>query len=492
MFEENNPPHTREEMIDLWEGLAKLFDGLAALHNLVNKRLGEVTGVHQDLQPSNIFVFSDDSAAKRQFSFKIGDFGLSRLMLSSRANGRTVPDSKGPIPYRAPELMSWSLDQDSLDPGVTTAADMWSMGCVLLETAVWSVCGERGRKEFRDLRNAATATTPAYACHGTFHDGNRVLAVVENVTELLRPRLRVYDNITLPLCVWVCEKLLVGREELRSSAAQAGYHMVQEIRRAQKEAPQGTACIPKHPYDSGKLAGTPITGLLEPAKHLSALPSAPGNGEIPPTDPLYTTGFGVPLPSEPLYPLANSPGQFWAPGIHVTPDAADLAETGTDPNTTNGRSRPNSGIQPTFGHPQMTFHIPNQMYPVKPAQARDKAAIPNILSDDRVPSPSSPRPPSTPKGSVSLQSPSPTTINDLVKRRGSKKDSLSSRLPQDLDDIPDFLARRDQVCIALIRWAYDGELANMTIPRYSLLMIQSAWRHSQSRSEKQWKGSPPS
>lgn len=446
LFEENNPPYTFEETIDLWKGLASLFNGLAALHNLAGKRPGEVFGVHQDLQPSNIFVFSNESSPKGKFSFKIGDFGLSHLMSSSRANDGTMPDSKGPPPYRAPELMHWNLDQEGLDPGVRTAVDMWSMGCVLLETAVWSVCGERGRKEFRDNRNAETANKSARACHGTFHDGHEVLATVDNVAELLRPRLRAYDNVTLGLCALVRLKLLQVQGAHRLTADQAGHYMLQEIRRAQEETSQGTASVQK---DANRLEEPIVLSkpdVLQPSNCSCTVPSTPGNGDDPNTASPHTQRSLGPAQVENLHPSTCSAGHPWTAGPQRARSCATMGSEKHIPESTHRRSARSfsNSREPSFGHSTINDY-PEQYLGTSPQPSSEYAASRGNLWI-HVPSQPSPRLLSTPGGPIPMHRPSPrpTTIESLVERRRGKKYSPSG-LPQDLHGVPELLADRDQV-----------------------------------------------
>lgn len=463
LFEEDKPPYTLEETMYLWKGLASLFNGLAALHNLAGNRPGDLVGVHQDLQPSNIFVFSDDSDPKGKYSFKIGDFGLSRLMLSSRAKDGTVPDSKGPPSYRAPELMYWNLGQEGLNPGVNTTVDMWSMGCVLLETAVWSVCGERGRKEFRDNRNAETATNSARACHGTFHDGRKILAAVENIPEVLRPRLRVYDNVTLRLCRWVCDKFLLDQGDRRLTAGQAGHFLLQEIGHAQGKATEGTAFAPKdnHP---GNLGASSTPRHLEPADRRSAAPFAPSDGDDPSTDPTRGSFLG-PVGTENSCTSTYCAGHPWTAVSHDIPRTRSCTVMGTKkhtPDTHRSTRSFSNSREPSLGHSAMSDY-PEPYFSTSPGEPSETSTSRGSLTI-HVPNKPSPRPPSTTEGPIPMQKSDPhlTTIQSLVKRRKDKKDSPSG-LPQDLHNIPDLLADRDQVCIAVTRWGKVGDLANFGI-----------------------------
>ena len=77
--------------------------------------------VHRDLKPSNIFINSDCLV-------KIGDFGLARTLISQKKGYEPiVTDYVATRWYRAPEMLLGS-------PYYSKAVDMWSIGCILIET----------------------------------------------------------------------------------------------------------------------------------------------------------------------------------------------------------------------------------------------------------------------------------------------------------------------------------------------------------------------
>ena len=83
------------------------------------RQLHEVELVVQDIKPDNILVDSHDELV-------IADFGLAEVM---RTRTRIMPSSvRGTVNYMAPE----AIDPVRLD-GIGPAADVWSMGCVMVE-----------------------------------------------------------------------------------------------------------------------------------------------------------------------------------------------------------------------------------------------------------------------------------------------------------------------------------------------------------------------
>jgi serine/threonine protein kinase len=263
-FQQGNVPYTWEEYTILWTGLANLFCGLAQIHNL-NSTLN-LRGVHQDLQPGNIFVFSDGSPSQYKFRFKIGDFGLSSFRLLNAAKQGLMPDNKSTAIYGAPELTTWDLSLDHLNNGVTPDVDMWSMGCILFEIIVWSICGERGRNEFLNDRLAETQHE-AETCNGSFHNGNTRLLAVDKMAEKLLLRRRNFDNLTGTLCEWIFQNLLVREKEARLTTHQAVYKIKGIIKRAQ-ETP---GILPR--ISSTSLSSSTNTTWSQPRQE--PLPSAP-------------------------------------------------------------------------------------------------------------------------------------------------------------------------------------------------------------------------
>jgi serine/threonine-protein kinase len=78
--------------------------------------------VHRDIKPENLFLWSGGPTAD---SVKVLDFGLAKLLASSRALGVTGPqDSLGSPGYMSPEQVSTPQLVDS-------RTDVWSLGVVL-------------------------------------------------------------------------------------------------------------------------------------------------------------------------------------------------------------------------------------------------------------------------------------------------------------------------------------------------------------------------
>ena len=80
-------------------------------------------------------------------------------------------------------------------PNVNWAADIWSLGCVFSEAAMWIADGYKGLVEYRRQRTAETDRILFRSSDG-FHDGERVLQSVLDCHKDIEDRLRRSDFIT--------------------------------------------------------------------------------------------------------------------------------------------------------------------------------------------------------------------------------------------------------------------------------------------------------
>ncbi|KAL1596508.1 hypothetical protein SLS60_009155 [Paraconiothyrium brasiliense] len=108
-------------------------------------------GRHGDIKPENILWFRKDDPGSDQESLgvlKLADFGLADFhseRSKSGVNAKGVTQT-----YQAPEFDVLGV--------VSQKYDMWSLGCVLLEFAVWYVDGWEGVDGFSQRRSDETET----------------------------------------------------------------------------------------------------------------------------------------------------------------------------------------------------------------------------------------------------------------------------------------------------------------------------------------------
>ncbi|CAN9095128.1 unnamed protein product [Alternaria alternata] len=103
-------------------------------------------GRHGDLKPQNILWYPDSQTTGGHGVLKITDFGVTRFntenMWDTQKTGK-LPNSPT---YRSPE--------SDLDGKLTTACDVWALGCVYLEFVAWYFGGYRLVQRFGEQRLA--------------------------------------------------------------------------------------------------------------------------------------------------------------------------------------------------------------------------------------------------------------------------------------------------------------------------------------------------
>lgn len=203
--------------------------------------------------------------------------------------------------------------------------DIWSLGCVYSEAAVWSVLGMEGLKEYQSKRAAATDQVPKLRCtaySGCFHDGEKVLqAVIDMHLRVRQERRRndyvVHDVVTIiedmldealsrPDAVDVYKR---SRKALKTAKAWSN---------SQLEPPSDTSYPPIFRDDS------------DPFGRRQTPP------EIPPE--IAGTGAGLGMTGVPLGALASSPTSvlskdFGPQPSPISPSSSNLTseEKQTDP-----------------------------------------------------------------------------------------------------------------------------------------------------------------
>jgi hypothetical protein len=97
-----------------------------------------------------------------------------------------------------PELYSPSHDDQTSrkrSSKINSSADIWALGCIFSEAAVWIADGYRGLLNYRQQRTAESDRI-LFKGGDCFHDGERVLQSVLDVHADIEDRLRRSDHIT--------------------------------------------------------------------------------------------------------------------------------------------------------------------------------------------------------------------------------------------------------------------------------------------------------
>ncbi|KAI1750463.1 kinase-like domain-containing protein [Xylaria castorea] len=152
-----------------------LCSGLRHLHqyHLVPTGLSKgeelsMNGCHHDLKPNNVLVQGN--------RFILADFGLSRL--KDLAEDSKTPWQNAAFDYGSPECrdpMTFKVGR------VGRSSDVWSLGCIILEVAVYMRHGVEGVEDFRQSREFQGEIAKTFA----FHNDRGASPAVDNCIELL-------------------------------------------------------------------------------------------------------------------------------------------------------------------------------------------------------------------------------------------------------------------------------------------------------------------
>lgn len=143
------PTFHKDWILGFLDQLHGICDGLRTIHNLVSPwhddnsqylRLGCQGCNHSftaDVKPENILIF--ENSQQTVGTWRLSDFESMHCKIS----GASHDPKDNVVTYAAPEL--------SLQKGVNRSADVFALGCVLLEIMIWTLQGEAALKTFRSL-----------------------------------------------------------------------------------------------------------------------------------------------------------------------------------------------------------------------------------------------------------------------------------------------------------------------------------------------------
>ena len=137
--------------------LSGLCSAVRATHDLFSEdgMLIQI-GCHHDLKPQNVLV--DDA------TFLLADFGLSRF--KGPTEGSTTSYKSVGGYYVAPECEDISASNETQrTQTIGRASDIWSLGCIIMETLVYMKFGAAGIQKFEDERNFRFGHTTYHRFH---------------------------------------------------------------------------------------------------------------------------------------------------------------------------------------------------------------------------------------------------------------------------------------------------------------------------------------
>lgn len=219
-------PSTFRDTLMFWKRFVDVTHGIMTIHGKIGNESSAsqlLNGLHQDIKPANILVFGANGTSPYDCHFKIADLGLTRFKPVSQQNDPSDLDAFGTRAYGAPETFRSHVATESSPLKVTPAVDIWSIGCVFSEVAVWANDGWDRLAEYRRRRSIEVANKGGGVGEYVFHfEGNLLDAVkdihgnilgkrmVENYTTRSILDRHVSDMLqpeTRPQAKLVCDKL---------------------------------------------------------------------------------------------------------------------------------------------------------------------------------------------------------------------------------------------------------------------------------------------
>lgn len=244
-----SPPFLPDTILQFWKDLTPVVSALSQLHDFEIgnsiKPAQKYEGWHADIKPDNIL--------RVNHQFKLADPGFAKFQKKQPGDAPHMDQTRftgGTATFGAPER--FSNGKKKADP---RSSDMWSIGCVLSESATWMALGNLGVRTFRDIRfNAisklmnAGRTKFSVSLEGIngsdfFHDGEEVLPEVTQWHALLRTLLRPTDYVTRRILELVDEHLFLPNPWHRRSAKDTYAALNRYIQKAEQSRAGPSATI---------------------------------------------------------------------------------------------------------------------------------------------------------------------------------------------------------------------------------------------------------
>ncbi|KUJ07011.1 uncharacterized protein LY89DRAFT_375144 [Mollisia scopiformis] len=265
-FQKETPPSHGGEVIKFWEGLFGLIKGLKAIHSVAEG--------HHDVKPDTISVLSNglDSA---DCLFKFSDIGLSARGKGNRQS--TSNEMQAAPTYGAPECyMPYNSDDRAVKgpSKVTRAADIWSLGCVYSEAAIWLADGYKGLLDYRKQRKAETDRI-LFKGGECFHDGERTLQSVLDAHADIEDRLRRSDYITKDVLDTMVDEMLWEEDRPNAKALARKAEMVSSRARQKLNTNSAGSSDGFSRPGSSQSRALPLPRLQPPTGPLPPIPRPP-------------------------------------------------------------------------------------------------------------------------------------------------------------------------------------------------------------------------
>ena len=245
---------------------------------------------------------SIDGGSPGDVEFKIADLGVSHFKRHITSQGEAVDrDTYGTRAYgilhfeRSPDLHSANRtlgapecyrangEIERVRFQVSQKVDIWSLGCLFSEAAVWLVYGKGQLLEYRRRRGNETEKIKSFRDGNCFHDGEKVLTIVKEIHKTLPADVRVCDHVTRRIVNMVTDEMLIPW--IYRSNALALCHRTQGIlRKAEDQLENSGLSAGTGSVFRGALQSRPRTPPEPPPGHRQPRLSDPYNQRLPSYD----------------------------------------------------------------------------------------------------------------------------------------------------------------------------------------------------------------
>ncbi|KAI6352789.1 hypothetical protein MCOR25_009283 [Pyricularia grisea] len=332
----NNNPEPLNNAHDRYQFYAALLDIPMAI-----RALSIMGYVHQDIKPGNIFVFCDDprfgsvpkADGTRKIRLKLGDYGLSSRLIFNEGSQPHSRDRGGDLTYSAPELLVQEEEFRDFKMKFTVAAEVWAVGCVMLDSIIWAVRGNASRVGFADKRKNEIQTLHlVLAKRGytyVFHDGEKILKAVRKVEYKILRGMCNCDKWTKGLVGTVLEKVLLPQPEARLAIEDIAKELRAVLDSWKPPPPDEGPSSPKHhsPNTSAMATTLPVNATDLDVQNDEAV----AVGDVPPVHPATTHNSQLPCkhPGVKANDLDtfHSTGKKHDPGNKISRFLRDVEET---------------------------------------------------------------------------------------------------------------------------------------------------------------------
>lgn len=269
------PPTNAEDITRVWESMLKLHEALHTIHNISAPYSNEVKqqtllrGWHQSLSTQNIFVVKGETESDYDCHFRIANIG-------------TLDGVDGARLYAAPECLT-PHPETNMQMG-----DVFALGCILSEFAVWISSGLSGLNGYRSDRRQEAEDCGTQNI-SAFHDGQNLLQAVAYWNNVAIETRTDEDKITEAIMQQVVEEMLCEDGDARPTTRQLKVKINRILSRARE---QYLADLRRHDSVASNSTGYSSVGLSSRSR-LSYRNSvrSDSSGETPPATASNTRGL---------------------------------------------------------------------------------------------------------------------------------------------------------------------------------------------------------